>query len=184
MRRIEVADQVLFSRGQEIRRLLSPISKLRDGPAYKLYPSRRREVVFAAHDGSPPTPHFNEWRFATTHNGFRAAYYEKWFNETANLYYLDRAYLHIYRTDLIKQREEEFLLLHCDPNEPDDANHSLYKRGPHLHISIAEQPIPHSHIALCLSNLEDVLDSVETLMKALEWSILMIQEQFLETMQK
>jgi hypothetical protein len=117
------------------------------------------------------------------------SYQERWcpVNEKRKRYYLERAYLHLYLTTQIEGEamEKELLLLHCDPNETDEPvdwpglRHSKYKRGPHLHISTAQQPIPHSHFALNACHLDSVLSSVESLTKAMEVAVQMLEDQVL-----
>jgi hypothetical protein len=177
MPRIESNQKEIVSRQNKIRKLLNPISRIKGGPVCTLKPLQRK-LILATHDGSPPLSDFTSWRFTTKHSAFRALYYEMWTGNGTNIFSLDKAYLHIYQ--MIDYDEREYLLLHCDPDEPDIEKHALYKRGPHLHISVAEQPIPHSHIALCLSNLDSTLNSVDSLTTALELCIKMICEQFLE----
>jgi hypothetical protein len=180
MQKIVLSQEALYPRGEQIRQLLQPLSKIKGGPAWKIKPSGRN-LTIAVHDGSRPSE-ISDYRFATKYESFRASYYEQWIYYELDKFYLERAYLHIFQIKNIGfVGEKEYLLLHCDPNEPEDANHYLYKKGPHLHIAVAEQPIPHSHIALCLSNLDAVLDSMDSLTEALEWCILMICEQFLST---
>lgn len=99
-------------------------------------------------------------------------------------WYLDRAYLTIFRTDPTTRAEVEFLCLHCDPNESDNADHGIYKQGPHLHIRAAEDPIPHAHIALNRGHLEDVLTSAHNLSEAMELGVLMIKEEVLDTIHR
>ena len=79
--------------------------------------------------------------------------------------------------------EKELLALHCDPNEPDDADvlkHALYKRGPHIHVSASEQPLPHSHFALNAAHLREVLSSAEQLVQAMSKGIVLVRDQVLD----
>ncbi|MGO8735448.1 MAG: hypothetical protein ACLQVM_21935 [Terriglobia bacterium] len=119
----------------------------------------------------------------------RGSYQERWcpVDEKRKRYYLERAYLHLYLTTHVdgEATEKEMVLLHCDPNEADEPKgwlglrHSRYKRGPHLHISTAQQPIPHSHFALNACDLESVLSSVESLTKAMREAVQMLEDQVL-----
>jgi hypothetical protein len=98
-------------------------------------------------------------------------------------YCLERAYLHLYRRGPTEDDELEFLALHCDPNEPDDTGHlkhAVYKRGPHIHITAAPQPLCHSHFALNRSHLPDVLASVASLSAAVQSGVEMIRDQVLD----
>jgi hypothetical protein len=55
-----------------------------------------------------------------------------------------------------------------------------YKKGPHLHIKAATDPLPHAHFALNLGHLDAVLESIESLSEALRCGILMIKEEVLD----
>lgn len=55
-----------------------------------------------------------------------------------------------------------------------------YKKGPHLHIKAAVDPLPHAHFALNLGHLNDVLTSVESLSEAMKDGILMLKEEVLD----
>lgn len=138
------------------------------------------EFVVAFHGGAP-TGDYRDWRFRTVAPWLRASYFERWVADSAqaDAWYLNRAYLHLYRVGAPRE-ETEFLALHCDPNEPPDAAHAKYKRGPHLHIKVAENPFPKAHIALNLSDLASVLSSVESLTDALGLAVLLIRERVID----
>ena len=165
------------SRGERIRSLLSEISKRAEGPSWNRQ-TVRQEVIIGTHDGTRPQSHYRNWRFATLASDYRGMYFEGWKVDGKSLY-LERAYLSIFRTDREAHKEIEYVCLHCDPAEPDDAPHALYKQGPHLHIKLAEQPIPHSHIALALTNVKDVMSTIASMDNAIKKSLQMIKDQFL-----
>ena len=138
----------------------------------------------------PVTPLVAQWRFTTYVPSLLGEYYERWrpVDEKRKRYFLDRAYLHLYMTTRVdgQPTEKQMLALHCDPNEPDEPDnwagpvHARYKRGPHLHISVAEHPIPHSHIALNACHLDSVLHSVESLSEAMQRAVQMLDHQVLK----
>ncbi len=111
-------------------------------------------------------------------------YYEIWREDrTGNdIWTLERAYLHIYRVDAMRREEleTEYVLLHCDPNEPSNAAHSIYKQGPHLHVQAAPDPLRHAHVALNLSQLRDILSDAQTFTKAFKLSVVMLRDEVLE----
>lgn len=168
----------VYSRGSQIRDLLSILSLNPGGPAWHTLPAQAGSIVFAAYDGPRPGGPASDWRFLTSTLGIRANYYEKW-NPVpeATLAYLDRAYLTIYQRKGPLE-EAELLALHCDPDEPDGEG-AIYKRGPHLHIVAAESPIPKAHIALAITHLSEVLASASNLMEALGRCIIMIRDEVL-----
>ncbi len=176
---IEVEERMLIGRIQKIQKLLRPLSKDSSvGPALK-HVSGGRSYILAAHDGSPPTSNYRDWRFRTFVSDFRAMYFEEWVSSRNRHWYLEKAYLNIYKIDLPTRYEREYLCLHCDPNEPDNSSCAVYKKGPHLHISIAAD-LSHAHIALNKGHLEEVLNSVDSLTKALDSGICLIVDEVLK----
>lgn len=180
---LEVAK--LSARGQRISEMLLPIT---GSPrlAYSLVP-QRNEIVIAVHSGSRPVTDPREWRFTTPVLRMRGAYFERWVPNTEKRkdYHLLQAYLHLYWRERGEHRdqESEILALHCDPNEPNDeglTNHARYKRGPHIHVVAARQPLPHAHFALNAGHLSEVLASLERLSAAVASGVNLIRDQVLD----
>ena len=168
------------SRVQEIPKFLGPLAP----PKRRLACQRRllnRQLVMSAYLGSQPMdPSPEQWRFPTRVSHIRASYHELWVptDFRQEKFFLDRAYLHLFiRRD--ERTEDEIVALHCDPNESASSKHYRYKAGPHVHMSTAEDPLHHSHIALNAGNLEDVLRSVADLTSALAVAVTMIDDQVL-----
>lgn len=181
---IQATIENLTHRGEHVRQLLQPIAKQSGGPAWQPM-STVSEFIIGTHDGSPTRSHYRDWRFATVLPNYRGMYFELWRPSGAKgeeFWYLYQAYLSIYQIERSMQTETELLCLHCDPNEPDNAPHAIYKQGPHLHINVAANPIPHAHIALNRGHLKDVLSSVNDLTKALGLAVQMLREEILDTM--
>lgn len=177
---IVISSRHLRSRGGQIRRLLRPLVRDPGGPAFKTVYWRPGEVVVAAHDGSAVGKQYREWSFATFVHDVRGTYFEKWNQDDNDSWGLHRAYLSLLRIDRMRQSQKELLALHCDPREPDEAPHSIYKRGPHLHVQDASDPIPHAHIALNIGHLEQVLSSVDSLSTAMNLAVRMLKEEILD----
>jgi hypothetical protein len=185
----KVEANLLFGRAMEVRKMLRPL--VRGDSSCCRVNDRDKEgrqcVVLGSFSGSQPSSDFvRDWRFATPVAGLWGSYFERWIpaDTKEKYYYLDRAYLHLYWLAGAQDvSEREILALHCDPNEPEEpANHpglkhSRYKRGPHIHVSTAEQPMPHSHIALNLGHLPEVLASFENLTVAIRSAIQILNEQ-------
>ena len=97
---------------------------------------------------------------------------------------LDKAYLTIYerKEPLYSVEEREYLCLHCDPNEGDDgeSTSAIYKKGPHLHIKVAEHPSPQALLALAIGYLEWVLANAANITEALKKIIQMIKDEILD----
>jgi hypothetical protein len=185
----KVEDKLLYARVESVRAMLRPL--VRGDCTCRRVNDRDKDgrpcIVLASFSGSqPPSDSIRDWRFATQVPYLWGSYLERWVpvDTKARHYFLDRAYLHLYRRSHLEgMSENEILALHCDPNEPDEPSdhhglkHARYKRGPHIHVPTAEQPMPHSHIALNLGNLPEVLNSFENLSAAFNSAIQMLDEQ-------
>lgn len=182
---IQASLQDLARRGHEIQRLLRPISKVDTGPAYQ-HKASTTTFRIATHNGSPPTSDYRAWRFDTVVPGYQGNYFEIWqqlSEERRELWCLHKAYLTIHEiVDRHARAEKEFLCLHCDPNESDGQPHADYKKGPHLHISVAPEPLCRAHIALDGGYLTNILQSVESLTNALQWAIYMLRQEIFDAL--
>jgi hypothetical protein len=108
-------------------------------------------------------------------------YFEAWrTRQPRNGFVLERAYLNIYEET--ETGEKEIICLHCDPSLLPDADHAKYKRGPHIHMSVAGSPYDSAHIALQGPDLAPVLRSTDALHNALSWGVEMICEEILVLM--
>jgi hypothetical protein len=92
---------------------------------------------------------------------------------------LDRAYLSLYYIDRTLRKDVEVLAVHCDPDEPADQPHSKYKRGPHVHVTWAKDPMPRAHLALNVAHLDDVLASAGALTAAIGVAVDMVRDEVL-----
>ena len=173
----------LHTRGQAICAMLVPLAgqtRLISGMV-----SHRSGLMIGVHSGSRLDNDATAWRFRTVVDGIRGGYYERWIavDERRQRYYIDRVYLHLYRRRHFESEETEVMALHCDPNEPEDSGllkHSAYKRGPHIHVTAAQQPFPHSHLALNVAQLDDVLKSIESLDGAVRSGVMLLRDQVLD----
>lgn len=172
----------LKSRGVRIQKLLRPLTGRTAGPAWSPRIGPLNWII-GTHDGSPPQSDHQDWRFATVVPRLRANYFELWKRTDVDeeSWHLDRAYLNMF----LRVREEatftekKFLSLHCDPNEPDHADHAKYKKEPHLHVQAADEPFPHAHIVLTGGYRDMVLDSIDSLSEAMEWAVHMLKDEVL-----
>ena len=109
-------------------------------------------------------------------------YFEQWKQVSAKKYQLERAYLNIYRRH--RDTEDEVFCLHCDPTEAISAPHGKYKRGPHIHVSEAGDPLKKAHIALDVEGVETMLRRQGALHIALESAIQMIRDEVLDLLEE
>ena len=166
-------------RGRQVIDLLKPIANNSSRIQFANRSIGGRSFIIAVSDSVETGNEFKSWRFKTYVPNFHAMYFEAWAPLEEDIYFLERAYFHIYKTKQTRLEEEEYILLHCDVSESDNVDHAKYKQGPHLHISSAEQPLPHSHFALNNCDLEITLSSLENLTLALKKAIEMLDNQVL-----
>ena len=179
---IQISEEELIKRINSIPKLLNPLTKRSIRPACRFYPGRAGIgiKIIGAHQGDSPDRDYRDWRFSTFVNDYRCMYHEYWKSDNGRDFYLINMSLSLFRVDRAKHDESELLALHCDPEEPDDSKHAKYKRGPHIHVKAAELPIPRAHITLTCGYLKNILSSYDSLLKAMEWAIVMLKEQILD----
>jgi hypothetical protein len=187
MPQISLPAELLARRGTLIRRLLQPVSAAQGGPASRSTSGPRTSRVWGAHDGGASGSEYRSWRFRTKFTNISGNYYEIWYpvDDTHGRFYLERAYLHFYLRDRLDERGE-YLALHCDPEgEYDDEGiQTIYKKGPHFHVSSSEWPLPRAHIALTGGQLEATLTSVDSLMAAMARGIRLAEVEILSRRQR
>jgi len=116
--------------------------------------------VLASHDGESDTSDFHSWRCRTTKKELWFTYFELWKETTDRAtWFLDRAYFHLYRADRDTRSLVQILGVHADPNCTDAMPLRLLKRGPHVHVLMAEEPLPACHFPLNFGHLQNVLSS-------------------------
>lgn len=197
---LKISETNLYSRGEDVRRLLSPLTSIdrREGPAWAPKTIGSSAFVIGTHDGSPSGSDYRGWTFSTIRPNVRAQYYELWLkseNRSREFWYLHQAYLNISKFERVANELKEFLCLHCDPHDaPDEASksdpikyarllrQSYYKQHPHLHVISAEPPFPKAHLALQVGYQKEFQKSLQTLSYALGHAIRMIREEVLDAM--
>lgn len=161
----------LARRHNSITNLLKPV--LPNGQ--KLAASRFKrasanEYILTAHSGSP-TDDYRRNIFKTKNPDYRGNYFEQWYIGHGDTYLLKSASMNFFYNN-----DEKILSLHCDPNEEIGSPHYKYKTGPHLHV---DGRFKHAHIALNLSNLDQVIHSIIQLEKAFAIGLTMIDDEFI-----
>ena len=163
-----------------VRSMLRPISREESGPA-SAHQTVRGAWILGTHDGSPPLSGYRDWRFATPAPRHCAMYFEVWRLVGRKRYGMERAYLNIYQRN-IEGDEKEVLCLHCDPGESKAARHAAYKRGPHLHLAFAQDPLKRSHLALYPGRVDELLGDKEGLYTALVAAVQMIRDEVIDVL--
>ena len=172
---IIINEQALRSRGSRFRNLLMPLRKFpqQGGPASKSYQLDYKTVVVAVSEIQQGLS-YREWYFPTFLRGYLGNYYEVWMRCDNISWYLEKAYLQIFRGD------QSYFCLHCDPEAVDSQGiKACYKQSPHLHITTPESLIPKAHIALAHGYVNEILASEENLLRAMRLGVDLLRDEIL-----
>ena len=134
----------------------------------------------AAHDGLASGSDYRDWRFWTSARDLLCQYFELWRpSQGGRCLLLHRAYLNVFWLNRQTHSTEELVCVHCDPGDASQEPTCRYKRGPHLHVMKAEEPLPHCHFPLNLGQLDDILTSADSLTGAMEMAVGVISDEVL-----
>jgi len=158
-------DDLLAHRPATIGRMLTPLKDSVVACQLHHRTVRRRKVIAAHGGGTRPESDFQSWRFRTVAREIECQYYELWsFGTDHRIAFLDRARLHLYRTNYAERTSDQLICIHADPYaEPEREEDEAvvpYRQGVHLHVSRSEHPLPKCHFPLVLSHLDKHLDDV------------------------
>lgn len=142
-------------------------------------PNPRCKII-CAHGGGTVQEHTNVW-FPTCASGIQGQYHEVWYPQNGEQeWWMERAYFSLRRVVRAVMSTEELLCIHSDPMCKDADPVGTYKKGPHLHVSIARSPVADAHFPLNLGHLEDVLASCENLSQAMSLAIQVVRDEIIE----
>ena len=140
---MRLSEEELARRGARVQQT-TPIRRTsgpRLGRGFRLGTSH---IVIGTHDEARPTSHYRigAASISAKHHGM---YLRRGGakHETAS-----SSIRHISTYTKKTTTEIEIICLHCDPSLLPNADHAKYKRGPHIHMSIAGSPYDSAHIAL------------------------------------
>jgi hypothetical protein len=141
--------------------------------------SARRGLV-AAHVRSTEGVEYDNVMFPSRARTIRCRYFEFWKPEGGGqLLRLDKSYLTLMKKNETAHRYDEILAIHCDPNNSCPGLLRDFKRGPHLHLSMLEDPLPKCHFPLNFGELDHVLGSLDALTRALGDAVRIISQEVL-----
>lgn len=153
----------LNRRRRMIGRMLRPLHAGQFVPCDMTHSKSGNGIVLAAHSGHGTDRDYRNWRFRSKAKDVWCQYFEVWSDADSRIQLsLVCAYLTLFLINRVNQKFEELLCIHCDPDDQSDT-----KRGPHLHVMKAVNPLPKCHFALNYSHLNDVLESIQTLDRAM-----------------
>lgn len=172
-------DELRSNRLRVVQQLLVPLRQA--GIAVGCHICRYQHAgckVIVAHEGTEGVEYFSEFYFQTFAPDIWSQYYELWrpFDGYSRLR-LYRAYLNIVMANRETHAFNKLVSVHCDPCEEGDEPQRSYKRGPHLHVERAQDPIPKCHFPLNLTELNRVLSSVGNITDALKSAVQIISDE-------
>jgi hypothetical protein len=139
--------------------------------------------VLAAHGGGARADSdFQKWRFRTSCRDVECQYFELWrLSEGGDSAYLESACLHLYKINRSTHTSEPIVFLHAEPAANGETELSEFKRGLHLHVKGAPDPIPKSHFPLTISHIDNhidhVLSSIENLTTVFARAVIAIESE-------
>jgi hypothetical protein len=142
-----------------------------------------KSYILATFDGSKLNDVYRDWRFSSYRHGFRCMYFEEWVPVDANkkAWLLKQMAFSLFRILPNIRKEVEVLAIHCEPLEPDGQQHIRYKRGLHLHVVLAQQPIPHAHFSINDGFVSNVMSNINSFSDALKSALEMVNDQVIRS---
>jgi hypothetical protein len=177
---VRIGGTDLFSlRVNTIQGMLAPLKGGRRVACDLVKDKQRGGKVFAAHDGHALSGDFRDWAFRTFAPDIWCRYFELWRPLAAgrDQWHLFCAYLTLAKTDRVRQCLVEVACVHCDPTDNSTEPIGSYKRGPHLHVELADDPLPRAHFPLNLGHLKEVLASPANVTKALTDAVAVVSHE-------
>ncbi|MBC6992222.1 hypothetical protein [Hymenobacter sp. BT491] len=195
---IELSDKEIKRRSSEIRILLGILLTKEETAkrgekttiSCNTYP-QAQHYILGTYDGSIPNKSYRDWRFTCYNTEFRCMYFEDWVPSdlAKTKWALNNLSFSLFRVLRQSRDEREVLAIHCEPRETEPADktiksHYQYKRIPHLHVSLATQPLPHSHFALHHTNDISMMKNIESLTSFMRNVLVMIKDEVIDTNDK
>ena len=167
MASITLPERSLHTRANTLHELFAPLragkSRVAIGPAKD---SPGGTIALVATDARTSGLRYREGSFSTSAQVLRCRYFELWRGSSGRELALDRAYFTLLKILPATHDFQELLCIHTDP-----ADKNNLKRGPHLHVSCAPDPLPHCHFPLEFGFLEAVLRDCGSLTSAMQRAI-------------
>jgi len=139
---------------------------------------RQPVQVIAAAQKTSSGYDYAQWTFPTSVKNIFGKYYESWsWVKERERFRLERCYLSVVRLDVVSRGYQAILCVHCDPTCTEVEPLKSFKSGPHLHVELADDPIPKCHFPLNLGHLKQVLSSEQEITTAMRSAVRVITEE-------
>ena len=166
------------ARAGEIRKHLRRVS----GPHVQVAPEQGLGVFgFTAYRGSTTTVDRRDWTFPSRVKSIVCHYGELWEIQGVadDMSRLQNLQFHLLEHRGPEEKPIEILAFHWHPSTSDTDAEAGHDRRPHLHVSLAPEPLPKSHLGVSLSVPDSDQSTVKYLDALLEDAIGMIDNEVL-----
>lgn len=167
---------LIHGRLRGVQVMLRPLGRAGRPVPCQFVPNPKCKII-CAHGGGVWQDHTNVW-FPTYASDIQGQYHETWYPQDGEQeWWMERAYFSLRRIVRALAKTEELLSIHSDPMCKEADPLGSYKKGPHLHVSVARSPIADAHFPLNLGHLEHVLASCDNLSQAMSLAIQVVRDE-------
>ena len=155
------------SRPATLAGFLAGVSSVTPFVQHKSYPYVSELI---ASYGKPLTPSVREWSFPSVVDSIECRYIERWLptDNSDRQLRLRHSYLHLYHHEGPHEEPREILAFHWEPiGDSSDSDSSEGIRRPHIHMTVARQPLGRSHLGVALTVPPNKQSNVDFLDKLL-----------------
>jgi hypothetical protein len=174
---ITLASRKLFNgRVRQVQKILRPLVGKSGQVACCIVGAGRGRVICGRTGGN--VHDYEEVWFYTRKQDIQGQYHEIWYpGRDEQEWWLERAYFSLRRVISHVAQVEDILCIHSDPQCGEPEPVASYKRGPHLHVSLAKEPLLHAHFPLNRGHLAQVLESCDSLSEAMALAIKVVSDE-------
>ena len=143
------------------------------------------EFRLTARHGDQLTSHLRDWVFPSSVNSIMCQYGEGWkaAGSDDHLFMLDTVYFQL-RHYLGEGKPREIVVFHWSPSNFAKGYGGCYNNQPHVHIPLAPEPLPKSHIGVTLTVDASGQSTIQYLDQLLDDVIGMVAVEILERIQR
>ena len=176
---VRINTEEVFSRKREVELLLRPLAQGVNRFTCDKINAGNKTVLYAVRGPTKTTDAHRDWRFRSFVDTIVFRYTESWVSVGEGNFDLSHFSLGLHKSS-DRTDDKEWLSFDCEPTHSESDPHGIYKQGPHLHIKVANDPLPHVHFPLITATyLPQVLDSSDTLFCAVSDIVATLKEQVL-----
>ena len=167
------------NRRESITSLLAQVS---DVPPLVIPKVKGSEFVLVASYGKQPTANEREWSFPSTVGSIECRYIELWTpaDITGKSWMLRHVYFHLIWYCGRERDPKEMFAFHWEPSRLIEDAQGEHLQRPHVHLSIAPQPLARSHFVVTLTVAAEEQSNVEYLDHLLDEAMRLVKTEVLD----